>query len=74
MQSSQKIAEIAIKKNQSLEANDAYIRPFDRSVMELQNYLEEIKQNKGQKSFEVHEQVIYGLNYRNGGMPQKAVG
>lgn len=61
MQSSQKIAEIAIEKNQSLEANDAYLRPFDKAVVQLQNYLEEIKQNKGQKSFEAHEQVIYRL-------------
>lgn len=61
MQSSQKIAEIAIEKKQSLEANDTYLRPFDKAVIQLQNYLEEIKQNKCQKSFETHEQVIYRL-------------
>ena len=46
MQSSQKIAEIATEKKQFIASNDAHLTSFDKAVLNLQNYLANIKQNR----------------------------
>lgn len=61
MRSSQKIVEIATEKNQFIASNDEHLTSFDKAMLNLQNYLEEIKHNKLKKTFAEHEQVIHRL-------------